>query len=356
LRRFFKSIVILINLLAALVLLIIYLSVRISPADFWIPALVGLAYPYFFLINVVFVLYWLFTSPKWSLISVAAILLGFSHLNNYFQFSGKQSDQAGIVVCSYNIKAFNDRSYKKATEKAQQIMDYLKAKEADIICLQEMSLLNKKSLEEFQEMINMEGLPTYSDAKRPYGPITLSRFPIIHKDEIHFEESGNMIILTDVVTQKDTLRIFNCHLESYRFTADDINSLDSLSTNTKAKNMKEFRLFGSKMKKAFIKRATQAEELRRQIEQSPYPVLVCGDFNDTPVSYSYNTVRGDLKDAFVESGTGIGNTYLGKLPSFRIDYIMHSSEFKAHQFKIDHVDYSDHYPVSCTLVREKTED
>ena len=340
------------NLAVAFTLIIIYASVRISPANIWVPALLGLAYPYVFFINVLFVLYWLFASPKWSLLSLIVILIGFNHLQNYFQFIPEKTEKRGIVVCSYNVKAFAEKGYNQAPETVQDILTFLKSKKPDIVCLQEMNFLKYYRLKQFKENFDLKGMPKYADADRGYGPMTFTNFPIINKGEFHFEKTGNMIIFTDVFTGQDTLRIFNCHLESYRFTPGDINSLDSISLNKQKENLKEVRLFGSKLKKAFIKRAEQAEELRKQIDLSPYPVLVCGDFNDTPVSYSYATVRGDLKDAFVESGAGIGNSYLGRLPSFRIDYIMHSPLFTAYNFKVDHVDFSDHYPVSCTLLKE----
>ncbi|PTN08349.1 endonuclease/exonuclease/phosphatase family metal-dependent hydrolase [Mangrovibacterium marinum] len=355
LKRFFRNILLFFNIIAALTLLFIYLSVWVSPVVFWVPALVGLAYPYILLLNILFILYWLFAAPKWALVSIVCVGLGYTHLQNYFQFAPKESTDKGIVVCSYNVKAFAAKGYKykDATQNAQTILDHLKTKKPDILCFQEMSFLNKKGYAGFNKQFDLKGLPTKADAGRVHGPVTLTKFPIIHKDEVHFEHTGNMIIITDVVTPSDTLRVFNCHLESYRFTQEDISSLDSISINKQDNNMKEFRLFGSKLKKAFIKRAEQAEELRRQIDASPYPVLVCGDFNDTPVSYTYHTVRGELKDAFVESGAGIGNTYLGRLPSFRIDYILHSPDFEAYNFQIDHVDFSDHYPVSCTLIPNK---
>lgn len=318
----------------------------------WAPALVGLAYPYIVFVNIVFVLYWLFADARYSLLSLAVVAIGYGHLNNYFNFVSNQSDEKGIVVCSYNVKGFTVNGYKDAPANARRILDYLKEKKPDIVCFQEFSSINKPNFEAFKEKYKLEGLPRYADASRPFGPVTLSNFPIVNTGEVHFENTGNMIIYTDVVTKADTLRIFNCHLESYRFTPDDISSLDSLSLSSKDHNMKEFRLFGSKLKKAFIKRAQQAQRLRGLIDESPYPVLVCGDFNDTPVSYSYRTVRGNLTDAFVESGSGIGNTYLGRLPSFRIDYILNSPVYNAHSFKIDHVEYSDHYPVSCVLVRK----
>jgi endonuclease/exonuclease/phosphatase family metal-dependent hydrolase len=89
--------------------------------------------------------------------------------------------------------------------------------------------------------------------------------------------------------------------------------------------------------------------IRRKIEESPYPVIVCGDFNDTPSSYAYRETKGWLKDAFVQSGRGIGLTYTGKLPSFRIDYILYNKKFRSYNFKIHKIPYSDHFPISCDL-------
>lgn len=270
---------------------------------------------------------------------------------NYFQFTAKETDESGITICSYNVKGFNEHGYKKRTENAEGIVDFLSSKEPDIVCIQEMGYFKGGGHKSFKNSFDLKGLPKYVDARKNLHLITYSNFPIVGKGEILFSGTSNMIIYTDVVTDSDTLRIFNCHLESYRFTADDISSLDSLSISKNDNNMKEVKLFGSKLKKAFIKRAEQSEMLRTQIDQSPYPVIVCGDFNDTPVSYTYRTVLGDLKDTFVESGVGIGNTYIGRLPSFRIDYIMHSPVFSGYNFKVGTVDFSDHYPVSCTLIR-----
>ena len=109
-----------------------------------------------------------------------------------------------------------------------------------------------------------------------------------------------------------------------------------------------------KIKTASEMRAEQVRKIREHIDNSPSKVVVCGDFNDHPVSYSYQKIRKNLKDAFVESGRGIGRTYVGKLPSFRIDYILHSKGFNSYNFKTINFRMSDHLPVTCILIKKET--
>jgi endonuclease/exonuclease/phosphatase family metal-dependent hydrolase len=106
------------------------------------------------------------------------------------------------------------------------------------------------------------------------------------------------------------------------------------------------------LKQGFVKRAQQAEELKTNISKSPYPVIVAGDFNDTPVSYSYTTIRKGLKDSFVNSGYGAGFTYKGKYPANRIDYILYDNALENRYFEIIKVKYSDHYPVAAYFKKQ----
>ena len=353
-KNFFKNIFLLINLIAVLGLFGSYLATRISPAIWWVPAFFGLAYPYLLLINILFILFWLFTKPRLAILSLAAIVVGYGQLTNYIQLTGKESETKGIVVCSYNVKNFYGETGAKRREAAEKILEYLQSKEADIICLQEVNLSWQNS---FTQKPEKNKLPDTSHLKYMHGskiggPVTYSSYPIVHKEEVHFPKSTNMFIISDLKIGQDTIRLFNCHLQSYRFSNDEINSLDSISFNKQDESYQKIRFTGSKLKQAYIKRTEQAETLHKMISNSPYQVILCGDFNDTPVSYTYHTVSEGLDDAFIMSGKGIGNTYLGKLPSFRIDYILHSPKFESFNFHVDKVEYSDHYPINCVLKKK----
>ncbi len=189
----------------------------------------------------------------------------------------------------------------------------------------------------------------YARTSTTYGSVTMTRYPIINMGEIRFEESRNMTIYTDVIIENDTVRIFNVHLQSYQIDPNKYSIIDSLGVDQE-KDLKEVREMSSKFKKAFQMRAGQVYEIRKYIDESPFDVIICGDFNDTPVSFAYQKLKGDLTDAFVNSGEGVGRTYIGKLPSFRIDNIFYSENFESYNFKTYDFKMSDHFPISCDLV------
>jgi endonuclease/exonuclease/phosphatase family metal-dependent hydrolase len=150
----------------------------------------------------------------------------------------------------------------------------------------------------------------------------------------------------------DTVRIFNIHLHSYGFNPVDYSIIDSGMVSIE-RDFQEAREMGSKLKTGFQVRARQAVIISEYVQKSPHPVILCGDLNDPPVSYSYQQVKKGLEDAFVSSGKGVGRTYIGKLPSFRIDYIFYSNAFDAYNFQTHLFRQSDHLPVSCGLIRRE---
>ena len=337
-------------------ILLSYLSIYVSPESFWILAVLGLSYPFLLLANLIFILLWLLINPRYAAISLVVVFAGYSHLSNFIRFNGKTTAEPGIEICTFNVKNFvMDSPQKSRQDNAQGVIEYLQEKNPDIICFQEISFFTdrKHTLLKSGNILNINKKKYTVYNSYSGGPSIYSSFPMLNKGEIQFEQSTNKVLFADLKIEKDTVRIYNCHLQSYKISPREIHSLDSISFNMQDESIRDVKKVGSKLKHALLKRAKQAEMLREHIDQSPYPVIVCGDFNETPISYIYRRVRGDLKDAFVESGKGLGNTYRGDLPSLRIDYMMHDDYFESFNFSIDKVEHSDHYPVRCTFIPVK---
>jgi endonuclease/exonuclease/phosphatase family metal-dependent hydrolase len=156
-------------------------------------------------------------------------------------------------------------------------------------------------------------------------------------------------IFTDLLIAGDTIRVYNNHLQSVRFHQRNFNFLDTLRFRYSEEDLREILDISVKLKAAYIKRAAQVDTISAHVQNCPFPSIVCGDFNDTPVSYTYRRMSEGLNDAFISSGKGLGNTYHGTIPSFRIDYILHSGEFHSLFFERVKVNLSDHYPIICVL-------
>jgi endonuclease/exonuclease/phosphatase family metal-dependent hydrolase len=349
-----KNIVLVINILASVTLIGSYISQFIPPDFWWVPSLFGLIYPYLLVIHFMLIFFWLLVKPRYSLISVFLIILGWGMMNRFIQLGGRKIDKADIRLVSYNVKNFTGQGRNSSRELANVIKSFLKQDEPDIICLQEVRLRTNKvfNLEEAKNEFSKIKHYQYARSGKTLGSVTMTSFPIVKMEEIRFENSGNIAICTDILYNKQIFRIFNIHLQSYRIDPEQYDIIESPIINEK-KDIKELRELVRKYKKAMEMRAVQARMIRNKIKESPYPVIVCGDFNDTPSSYAYRKTRGWLRDAFVASGKGIGQTYSGKLPSFRIDYILYSNALRSYNFEIHNIPYSDHFPISCDFIVRK---
>jgi endonuclease/exonuclease/phosphatase family metal-dependent hydrolase len=351
LRRILYRILLGLNVFFAFTLLISYLAVHISPGDFALPAYFGLAYPYLLLINVLIVIIWVMLLRFEALISVAVIALGLTHFSNYLKLSKPSEDKSGTFkVLSYNIRLFNYFESNGRTGSEKNIGAFVKAQDADIICLQEYFVpgdpeakgkLIKSSLgQNYHSHIKLIGWKK----NRYYGIATFSRFPIVNKGEIVHPGSSSLTIFTDVMIQNDTFRIYNNHLQSFRLKKMDGSLIEEM-TSEDNETFDEVKSLSFSLKKGFVRRSVQAQVVKEHIRNSKYPVIVAGDFNDTPVSYTYRKIRNGLNDSFVTSGYGAGFTYKGNYPPNRIDYILYDNALINNHFDIVRVKYSDHYPI-----------
>lgn len=354
------------NYILILGLVLSYVSIYVNPEKSWFFAFFGLGYPFLLAANVFLVIFWIIKKKKFFLVPLIVILLGWNYISSLVQISFKSSDKDKIEetvfsILTYNIRLFDLYDWNKEENTSGKIFEYVKSVNPDFICFQEYytklsgditeSKVSSFLGDQYQSHINY----TIKNAKSNYGIATYSKFPIINRGVIQFSNSPNSSIYTDIVIDKDTVRIFNCHLQSIRFNSNNYSFISNSKEFNEEERMKEIKDISSRLRDAFVKRAGQARILSQHISNSPYSVIVCGDFNDVPVSYTYNIIKNDLKDSFTESGSGIGNTYLGKFPSFRIDYILHSPTIECVDYEISTVNLSDHYPVKGEFYVRKKE-
>lgn len=277
-----------------------------------------------------------------------------------FNTNTKDAETASsIKIISYNVRLFNLYDWADNKNANTEIIDFIKSENPDLIFLQEFAT---KTEENFSEKIINDKLhttpyrhivQTFKNQSYSYGIATYSKYPIINKGTIKYDNTANVTIYSDLLINNDTIRVFNNHLQSIRFDYNNYRFIANSKSYTDEARLKEIKDISFRLKDAFIKRARQAEILHNHIEQSPYPVIVCGDFNDTPVSYTYQKIQGNLKDAFITSGKGFGNTYIGRFPSYRIDFILYSPVFYSVSYNSPRVKLSDHYPVCARLILER---
>jgi len=347
-------------------MLLAYLSFYVSPESVPLLAFAGLAYPYILVFMLLAVLFWTFYRIKFALIPLVIILLGWNYMGRLMVVhSNKQEieNRSNLVtVVSYNIQNFlkvNTSTTRWVTDfdNEKKITNFIKGQNPDILCLQEM--LNDRPgnsdfADRFGKTINCAHhyYQNYytNKSKKIDALATFTRFPII--DEGNFVKDDKTFgLFTDLKINGDTIRVYNLHLASIHFRAEDYRFWTDMDINQEQEKLKEgsLKILG-KMKLAFIRRAQQVAILNKHMKRSPYPIIVCGDFNDTPNSYAYHILSDNKNDAHLEQGSGLGTTYAGKqFPAFRIDYILYDKSFSCNEFHRYLHNYSDHYPIACRL-------
>lgn len=293
-----------------------------------------------------------------AFLSIVCILVGFGNIGRYLQLRLPENnpDVENLKLVSYNVRIFNHFHWEEKDHVRDSILSYLNNENAGVICLQEyLSRENFKQESEGYIKTKLNNTPyhhieytTFRDKNSRYGIATFSKYPIVGKGVIPFRNTRNTTMYTDILYHTDTIRIFNLHLQSTQIKKYDSYLMDSLK-HFNSHHIDELQKISSTLRQSFKLRSKQVEFIKEVVAQSPYPVILCGDFNDTPVSYTYHQLLGDKTDTFREAGSGFGNTYRGKLPSFRIDYIFSSKMFEAVSFTTKKLQLSDHYPISAVL-------
>jgi endonuclease/exonuclease/phosphatase family metal-dependent hydrolase len=356
-----KRIVLWLNYFSVISLLLSFTAKYISPETFWPLAFLGISYPVLLLVNVFFIVLWAIQMRWWALFSGIAIIITLPNLLSivHINLSKKIATNKDIKVMDYNCMLFDLYNWSHNKQSRKIIFEMLQSESPDILCLQEFytseqpkDFHNADTLVSFLKTKNIH--TEYTTTLRTFdhwGVATLTKYPIVRKGKIVFNtKSNNICIYTDILINKDTVRIYNVHLASISFGKKEYKFIDDL--NNKKYNdsdLVESKNIIRRLKNGFLKRAEETELIAAHMKTCRYKIILCGDLNDTPSSFAYHVLSENLLDAFKESGNGIGKTYNGNLPFLRIDYILHSKDFDCSNYKRIPESLTDHYPVSCYL-------
>lgn len=359
----FRTIFTLLTAGALVSLVFSYLASYIHPESLSLLPFFGLAYWIIILVNLVLLVFWVIMKSKWSIAILFVLVLGGRlHFRTYAM--GTDEDPSGkteLRVMSYNVHLFDrynsDRNESYKTK--SKILSYIESRNPDVVCFQEFyhqdpptSFVTKDTILKLMNTKHYHERFAHKLAGRQnFGVAMFSKYRIIEKGNLNFESykgNYNYCIYADIVKGIDTFRVYNVHLQSIKLQKDDYAIFDPANTNGGDQSSNVFKLV-SKIRNAYPVRAKQAELIREHMSESPYNVIVCGDFNDTPVSYCYNRFGSSLTDAFRNTSKGIGVTYAGRIPAMRIDYIFHSKTLGSRNFTIQNAALSDHYAIDCSV-------
>lgn len=355
-----RTILIVINIIIILGYLLTSLVPFVNTGKYWFIAFLGLGFPITAFALLIFIIIWAIYRSKWAWISLLAFLIGFKQLNAAFAFHfpkafAKEKPLKTIRILQYNVAGEETVREARIDNKKVQIahaLNFIKKSNADVLTFQEFytSFTDKNSI---VDIIDSLGYPYHylskkaeNNKKKYVGLAIFSKFPIVNNATVSYNraELNQLLIYADIKVDGKIFRIFTTHLESVGINRADYKDTD-VDNYGKSTEMKVDKSVAGKLKRAYESRYEQSKIARKQIDESPYPVIFCGDFNDVPNSNTYFTIKGNLQDAFLKKGSFVGKTFRYISPTLRIDYILGDPYFNVTQFRIPGITFSDHFPI-----------
>jgi endonuclease/exonuclease/phosphatase family metal-dependent hydrolase len=302
--------------------------------------------PLFLILNGLFFIYWFLQFKKRMFVSGLVLLMGITFVNKFYKF--KETDlpktESDFMVMSYNVRLFNLFEWIPNTDVTTTIRDFINEKNPDIVCIQEYSASTDIDLRVYpHRYISMHGNKIKS------GQAIFSKFPIINEGDLVFPQSNNSAIFADIKKGKDIIRVYNMQLQSIKISPD----VNEMSENIDEINKTKSQMMFKRISVAFGKQQQQSEIIMNHKKDCDYPIIICGDLNNSSFSYVYRSIRGTLNDTFEDAGKGFGKTYNFKLYPARIDYIFADERMKVKSFEsFSDFDNSDHFPIMARLSME----
>lgn len=350
-----------VNAFFAGILLLTAYSPYIDPVVHPVQSCLGLTFPIFLLVNFCFLVFWLIVHWRFALLPLLGFALCFPQIRTYFpiNFHTSEVPQESIKVLSYNVMSFGNM---KKENGENPILNYILDSDADIVCLQEYVLWDGG-----KQNIRPNEVRKTLQQKYPHHNICpvgheggnnklacYSKYPILSARPLQYESSYNGSVIYEIKVNEDTVTLINNHLESNKLTKEDKKVYESMLKDPNARKVKSgTRQLVRKLAEASSIRSEQALTIAKEIETAPHSyIIVCGDFNDSPISYAHRIIGESLDDAFTESGCGLGISYNQNKFYFRIDNILISKNLKAYNCTVDRsIKDSDHYPIWCYIAK-----
>jgi len=331
-QTWLSKIMFFLNIVLTVLTFLAYSLPFLAPKAFPFLSVLTLILPLFLILNFFFFVYWLLQFKRYMLLSGLALLLGITFINRFYKFSETNlpKEVSDFKVMSYNVRLFNIYEWLPKNDVAEQISKLINEKSPDILCLQDFTTNDNVDFSQYPySYVKLNG------EKLKYGQAIYSNYKIINKGEIEFPDSFNNAIFVDVLKGKDTIRVYSIHLQSVKISADINEKIDEAKSKFILK----------RLSLAFGKQQKQSEIIRDHFENCSYPKIICSDLNNSAFSYVYRTIKGDMKDAFEEAGTGFGKSYNYKYYPARIDYVFVDNAIEVKQFSsLDYFIQSDHFP------------
>lgn len=337
--NWFDRFLFLLNILVAIALLFSYLLPYIPPSSFALLSVFSLGVPLLIVINLLFMVFWLFRLRIQALLSLIVLLIGVNHVLSVYEISSEEESFNGdnlLKILTYNVRQFNQYGWAEDVDIPQKIAAFVKEQDADVVAIQEY----------YKGELDIANSFPYKYIKlkqenAEFGLAIFSKYPIIKSGSLDFPtHSNNNAIYSDIVKEGDTIRVINVHFQSFGIKPN-------LQNIEKEQSKRVFLGMGQ----TFVRQQRQMKMVEDIVLASPHPAIILGDFNNTAYSYIYRELRDiGFNDAYKEAGNGFGKTFelFGFLP-LRIDFILPVESIKILTFENHEVPYSDHFPITAVL-------
>lgn len=348
------------NVATVAMMILVGYSYYINPESFPRLATMGLFFPFFVVVNVAFLVFWFFVNKRCMLIPIAGLLLCCAPIRTYCPLNlPSEAPDGAIKILTYNTLFFGNKE--KNDDGVNCVAQYIKDCDADIVCLQEVNndayLLAdiRKTLDKYQYFSGeMDEMKSQNDL------MLISKYPIMKAEDLTLGEDSSGAVAFWLDIANDTVIVVNCHLRSYKLSIEERDEYRQMLRGIRDRNIKgdsikeESKRLMQRLSDATALRSNQARVIADFIEANKgKTIIVSGDFNDNPISYTHHTIARNMQDCFVASGNGLGISFNEKGFFVRIDHILCSENMQAYGCKVDKsISVSDHYPVYCWLSKK----